>query len=128
MIESKQLDLLASERAKDEAIATVEKGAPEGWLDEARDLIKSLALRHLYICSDDLWAAGLSDPPEPRALGAAMRNARYAGLIEPTGHYVNSIQVSRHHAPVRIWRSKLLMTTGHVPFVESELLSRGPKT
>jgi hypothetical protein len=122
---TKQLDLADAIRARDEGIANAEAGAPPNWADDALALIKMLASKHPYICSDCLWASGLPEPPESRALGAVMRNGKTRGYIEPTSQFVNTYQASRHHAPVRVWKSKLVPG---VFFEEALLLSRRMKS
>ena len=121
------IDRAASERGRDDGIERAEQGAPFGWSDEALALVQTLAKQHPYICSDDLWAAGLSDPPEPRALGAVMRAAVKKGYIETTSHFVNTFQESRHRAPVRVWHSLIVTPWTAMSFVESKLLSRQKK-
>lgn len=123
---TKTIDATASELGKELGIANAGGGAPPGWMDEALALIKRLAAAHAFICADDLWAAGLSDPPEPRALGAVMRNAKTAGYIEPTKTFISTHQATRHHAPVRVWRCKLYAGSVGVDlsFSEPALLSR----
>lgn len=110
-----QLDLMAGIAARDDALATVAAHAPPSWNDLAYTIGKSVAEAHPYFTSDDLWAAGLPKPPEARALGPVLNKLRKDGVIEPGGFRQTS-QVSRHAAPVRIWRSVVYVprTTGGV--------------
>jgi hypothetical protein len=122
--QTKQIDAEAAITARDEAVANAEAGSPPDWAHDAVELIRFLAERFPYIVSDDLWASGLPEPPESRALGAVMRNGKTMGYIEPTSMFVNTHQASRHHAPVRVWKSKLVPG---VMFEEALLMSRRMK-
>lgn len=57
---------------------------------------------------DDVWRAvpdGVR-PPEPRALGGAVRRARKLGLIESTETYRPSDRVECHGRPQLVWRKR----------------------
>jgi hypothetical protein len=120
---TKKIDAVASELGKELGIAHAEAGSGPDWQATALAKIKEIAAAHAYLIADDLWAAGLVEPGESRALGAAMRNAKTAGFIEPTSTFVSTHQETRHHAPVRVWKSKLC-GGGDQLFFESDLLSR----
>lgn len=56
--------------------------------------------------TDDLWRVIDVAPPEPRAMGAALVQARRLGWISPTADYRPSARVECHARPVRIWQRK----------------------
>jgi hypothetical protein len=63
--------------------------------------------------SDDLWgwADGFHadmNVTDPRAMGAAIREAVRCELIEPTGSWIKSKRSACHCRPVREWRGKRL--------------------
>jgi hypothetical protein len=119
--QARTIDPVASEIGRDRGVANAEVGSGAAWQGEALAAIKALAATHSFLISDDLWSSGLSRPPNGRALGAAFVTAKRLGYVAPTMQFVVTHQVTRHHAPVRVWRSKL-RTGGH--FEESRLLSR----
>ena len=54
--------------------------------------------------SDDIWPLVYADDTvDPRALGAAFREASSLGFIRATGQFVRSQRASRHRAPVMQW-------------------------
>lgn len=76
------------------------------WLDEALAAIHRVASRQPELTSDDIWQ--YIDPPrEPRALGAAMVEARRRNWIEPTPMTTRSGRRECHSRPIRIWQSLL---------------------
>ena len=119
-----RLDKDAGEVGKLHGISNAEHGSGHEWQAAAVDAVRSLAVRHPFLCSDDIWAAGLPDPGEPRALGAAMTSARKLGLVVPTKIFVLTHQATRHRAPVRVWRSSLYPGAAALTFVEEDLPSR----
>jgi hypothetical protein len=90
--------------ARDEALSRVALNA-EAWMDEARKAIADLARTREPFTTDDVWQAlcGL-EPPDGRAMGAAMLKAKAAGLIDKTGHWRESKRVGCHCRPVAVWR------------------------
>lgn len=99
-----QLDLPAAVEARDEALDRVEKGVTDAWKEEARNIVLRKYWRDGEFTSDDIWAAGLEKPAEPRALGTVLMKLAKEGLIEKTGRYIKTAQVSRHAAPIAVWR------------------------
>lgn len=92
---------------RDEGIARAETSAGD-WMDDAREAIRTVALSRETMTSDEVWAhLGDSEPPEPRAMGAALKAAERRGWVEATGSFRSSARPERHKAPVRIWRSML---------------------
>lgn len=116
-----KLDAQAGEAGKLAGMAAAEAAAAAGWISAAIAAIRWLSLRYPFLCSDDLWAAGLGRPVEPRALGPCFIRAHKLGLVDPTSRFVLTLQSSRHRAPIRVWRSKLM---GECGFVEGGLYSR----
>lgn len=101
-----QLDIFAALEARDEALGRVEANADERWKAEALAAVRHLARMLPEFTTDDVWARlGDSYPHEPRALGAVMKTAAAAGLIEPTDRIRTSHRPECHARPVRVWRS-----------------------
>jgi hypothetical protein len=97
----------ASKAAAIKAMARVEAAAGAAWNEDADDAVFGLAKKRRFFTSDDVWLSGLPKPREPRALGPVIARAIRDGIIENTQQYVNTTQVSRNHAPIRIWRSRI---------------------
>ena len=97
------LDFDKARQAKEKAIAQVGAHANPDWNARACAAVLAVASRRLPFTTDHVWATGLEKPREPRALGAVMRSLAVAGLIRPTGRWVDSAQVSRHNTSVREW-------------------------
>jgi len=54
--------------------------------------------------SDDIWPHVYDDPlVEPRAMGAAFREASSRGFIRATGRFVRSKRAACHRRPVMQW-------------------------
>lgn len=102
-----QLDMFEATIARDVALRNVEAGAPL-WVARIVDVIRSTT-RGREFTTDDLWtvaaALGLK-VGEPRAMGAALANAKRVGLIEPTGVYRKSSRKECHARPVLVWRRR----------------------
>ena len=96
---------------------------PIGWVEQAIEHIRWLALRYQFVTADDVWARGLSHPDESRTLGPVFKKAQAMGLVEPTEEFVPTHQISRHRAPVMAWRS-LLFAGARAEFSEDNLYSR----
>lgn len=99
------LDTQESKRAADEAVERV--SATPQWWAEAYEAAERVARRMAAFTTDDVWEELGRKPAEPRAMGAVMRTMARNGLIEPTATYRATAQVSRHHAPIRVWRSRV---------------------
>jgi len=118
-----ELDRAASEAGKREGMADAEAGAPVGWIEQAIEVVRWLALRYQFIVADDVWARGLDHPDEARALGPVFKKAQAMGLVEPTEEFVKTHQAARHRAPVMAWRSRLF-SGERAEFSEDNLYSR----
>lgn len=100
------LDHAAAEKAKQEAMAQAYENAPDLWKQHAQQAVIHIATHHAEFTSDEVWKI-LYKPKNGRALGPVMRTLAVAGYLEPTDRVVKSAQVSRHHAPVSIWKSRI---------------------
>jgi hypothetical protein len=101
------LDTAEAKKQRDEAVENVELWADPNWVDGALTLGRQIAKDTPEFTSDELWRRGLPKPREPRALGPVMSTLAREGFIEPTDRLVNTEQVLRHAAPVRVWRSRV---------------------
>lgn len=93
--------------ATETAIDHAEIGAGAIWMAEAMETIKQVALTQPELCVNDIWQAGLSEPGCSRAIGAAMVQARKAGMIVATDRRQPSLQT--HMSPVRVWKSLIYL-------------------
>ena len=101
----------AAARARDEAMALVERNAGEPWNLYARRWLTAYLRANELMFPDDLWAAGLVDPPNTRrALGPVLRWASMHGLMTRTSSTRPS--VASHLSPGFVWRSEIYGTTG----------------
>lgn len=97
------------EEARTQSIAERDLGmdraelAAGPWNDEAFAFVRTYLEAHAELFCDDLWAAGLSEPPNAKALGPVILRAAREGLMEKSGNYRPS--VSSHGIPKPVWRS-----------------------
>jgi len=98
-----------AEDAKILAIEQVEHNASALWMSAARHCIEQAARYRDTFTTDAIWqqleAAQVEAPHEPRAMGAAMRIAQRRGIIEATGKYEPSERIINHARPLMVWRS-----------------------
>jgi len=98
------LDLFtAAEQARDEALVAVEEHAPIGWTDEAYAFLEAYLRAHAEMHVDDLWAAGMPEPREMRALGPLFKKATNRGLMAKSGRSKPSVRSHLSEKP--IWTS-----------------------
>ena len=71
-----------SKRDRELGIERSAGSAPAYWASYAQDFIRSYARDHETVHVDDLWDAGLVQPPNPQALGQVMRACQALGWIE----------------------------------------------
>lgn len=99
---------------RDKAIARVEAHAPEGFIEAAFLAVQRVAATQAYFITDAVWKDMLTSDArvveiagvrERRAMGAVMRRAVEAGLIEPTENFWPSAQPQCHRRPMRVWHS-----------------------
>lgn len=110
MSEGEQLSLVPAEIARDEAIARVSRSHAD-WIPQALMAVRYIARARGHggtFTTDAVWAVlngwGVGAPIEPRALGAAMRQASKLGLCEPTNLTSKSTRIDCHARPLRVWR------------------------
>lgn len=90
--------------ARDAAIARVGESASEAWKRRALEAVQVIARRQPELIANDIWEL-VEKPEEPRATGAVMKQAQKRGWIAPTDRFRTVPSITRHAAPVRIWRS-----------------------
>lgn len=98
-------DLTEARRRRDEALDAVAAAAPQEWRERAYETVCAVASRQAYFAADDIWAAGLEKPHEPRALGPVMMRAVKEGVCEATAYTQHSKSVTQHSQPIRVYRS-----------------------
>lgn len=59
------------------------------------------------LTSEDVWAELAArkapTPPDPRAMGAVVRQAHRQGIIAPTGRFTQGTRPEAHGRPVAVW-------------------------
>ena len=84
--------------------------ADSAWLQAANRIVQQLARSQEPFTTDQVWyrleQAGVATH-EPRALGAVMRRAAKAGLVEQVGYRPTS-RPEAHARPIPIWRGTAL--------------------
>lgn len=95
------------EELKRQAIDKVRKAAPPEWMSSVMAALELLCACKTQITTDDLWSianiSGIYKPPEPRAMGAVMRDAAARGLIRKTDRVVPSKRAECHRRPIAVW-------------------------
>lgn len=95
---------------RDHAIGLVDEHAQPDWKTAVFTAIETLAHHQVDLTTDDIWHyLAMHDittqTHEKRAMGAVMRAAAKAGLIEATGNFRESERSVCHRNPKRVWRS-----------------------
>lgn len=99
-------DRLAAERGRDEGIDRAERGAGEGWMQDAVLALRIVARARKWFTTDEVWAVLGRDPEkEGRAMGAVLRRAMGLGLCKRTTRTRKSLRVICHRRDLRVWRS-----------------------
>lgn len=98
-----------AQEARDEALAAVAEHSDPDWRDEAYEFLTRFLEAHQFMHVDDLWAAGLPEPTEMRALGPLMQRAARNGLMVRTGQSRPSVRSHLSEKPV--WRSLICRET-----------------
>lgn len=104
---SPKYDLAKSLEARDEGLANLSSYVTSAWFAEARAQALIVALSKAELTTDDIWLTGLSEPTEPRAMGPVITSLVKDGILSPTGRFVRTARVSRHAAPIAIWKSEV---------------------
>jgi len=100
--------LFDAEEAKERAISIAGDNAPGGWVERAREAVRSVAMSRFDFTTDHVWdVLGEDRPPEPRALGSVLKQLAREGRIRQTGEYRKSDRVENHRRPVAVWRVSL---------------------
>ena len=96
-------------RLRDEGIERAGGAAPVLAVADALWAVCYVARHRATFTTDHVWAVleAIDAPsfPEPRALGAVMRDAQREGWIAATDDYDLSKRKVCHRRPLRIWRS-----------------------
>ena len=80
---------VSGKEGKVKALERVAKNAPPGWMEDAINAIRHVALSKSLITTDDIWPLVVA-PPEPRAMGAAFTQAAKRGILRKTKTVQNS--------------------------------------
>lgn len=96
-----------TEKKKLEGIELVYAHANTEWKREASLQLQKVIDNYELFTSDNilipLEKRGITTK-DTRALAAILLAAKRLGLIEPTDNYIKCKRVSRHHAPILVWR------------------------
>ena len=102
-------DPVASVRAKKNGMSRAEAHADPQWKLDMIEAIRTVASRHKFLTSDEVWQelsnSYVSSTHDPRAMGSIMKKAASLGLIVQTEQYLPSKRVVAHARPIRVWRS-----------------------
>ncbi len=86
----------------------VAANAGEEWITHALDAIRSAALIYSELTVDQVWPYVTEAVHDRKAMGAAMRRAAMAQLIERQhGEFRISERPDTHGRPVALWRSRI---------------------
>lgn len=91
------------EELRDRALARVRDAAPPEWVESAWCAIRLLCGCKSFFTTDEVWSICGTKPPEPRALGAVMREAATKGMIRKTDRVQPSVRPECHRRPVAVW-------------------------
>ena len=93
---------------RDEALARVEEAANRAWIAVAKDFVTTLSPGEQFT-TDRVWwhmeRSGVTTP-EPRALGAVMKNLCDREVIEKTGETRPTTRPQAHARPIPVWRRR----------------------
>lgn len=81
--------------------------ADPAWMREARATVEILCRQGEDFTGDDVWElleGTKVTTPEPRALGAVIRQFSKDGKIFATGAYRKSLRKESHRRPLTVWR------------------------
>jgi hypothetical protein len=98
----------AAQLSLEDAVQRAEAHADDQWMEDARQALVVCARRGSEFTTDEVWSwldwFSTATTHDPRAMGAVMRWAVQARLIEPTDRYTKSERPACHKRPVRVWR------------------------
>ena len=97
-----------AERLRDAGIQAADDHADPEWRDIALLSVHECAEMFSEFTSTSVWnrvSVYEAKTHEGRAMGAVMKRAHKLKWIEPTDKFVNTKRVTRHRAPVRVWKS-----------------------
>jgi hypothetical protein len=103
-------DAAEGERRRDASLAQVADNARAEWLERAFDAVQRCAESLSTFTTDDVWKALAAcdvSTHERRAMGAVIRRAAEASMIEPTDDYRATERAEAHRGPKRVWRSRI---------------------
>lgn len=100
------LPVPTGDQLRDMALDSLDDAHGE-WIDRAVEVVHSLCARVRFFTTDTVWHHIADMPPEPRAMGAAMRIAKRLGMCRTTPRTEPSTRPGCHSRPVRVWESLL---------------------
>lgn len=94
---------------RDRAIEQAAQAAPDTWTRLALRAVQSVSTLAATWTTDDIWARldewDAPPPPEPRAMGAVLRQVARDGIAVPTDRTRPTDRPGSHRRPIRIWRT-----------------------
>lgn len=92
----------SGEMKRDRSVRRV-RGAHSQWVNQVIATIAAMPVGECFT-TDDIWLLAPKVPSEPRAMGAAITDARDMGYIRATGTYRKSVRPACHARPVAVWQ------------------------
>lgn len=77
--------------------------ANQQWIASAAQTVRKLAKLGQPFTTEQVWEQTKGYTHEPRAMGHVVRAAAKAGIIKPTGRWIETVRVIAHHRPMREW-------------------------
>lgn len=104
-----QATIFEAERRKTEGMESSYKNSSTVWRDAVVNRLHEVLSTKEFFTADDILVPvereGIFTKTNT-ALGAILVAAKRSGLIESTNMFKQSERVSRHRAPLRVWRVK----------------------
>jgi hypothetical protein len=95
--------------ARDDGMTRVADNAPAEWMAGAFDFIRGYLETHDEMFVDDLWTAGLTTPPNRKAIGPVIQRAARERLMVRSGNFRRSVSSNLSDKP--IWTSLIYRGT-----------------
>lgn len=95
-----QLTLEQAIADRDRALAQVDRNADQEWKDRALQAVRQVCISSAEWHSDDVWATGLDEPREARALGPVVLRAIRNGWCVKTDRVRPSVRSHGSGKPV----------------------------